>query len=51
MRIEITKETAEALIKLHNRYFFNLFKPICLSENEEYQLRNAIIQVVEEIQK
>ena len=49
MKIEITKETAEAILKLNDRYFFGLFKEIVTSENEEYQLRNAIKTITKEI--
>jgi len=49
MKIEITKETAEAILKLNDRYFFGLFKEIVTSEDEEYQLRNAITELVREI--
>ena len=38
MKIEITKETAEAILKINDRYFFGLFKEIVTSEDEEYQL-------------
>ncbi len=49
MKIEITKETAEAILKINDRYFFGLFKEIVTSEDEECQLRNAITELVREI--
>ena len=51
MQIEITDQTAEALKKLNSRYFFDLFKPIRISEEEEYQFRDAIEAIVKELNK
>ena len=51
MQIEITDQTAEALKKLNNRYFFDLFKPVRTSEEEEYQFRDAIEAIVKELNK
>ena len=51
MKIEITKETAKAILKLNDRYFFNLFVMICTNEDEEYQLRDAIAEIAEQIKK
>jgi len=51
MQIEITEQTAEALKKLNNRYFFDLFKPIRTSEEEEYQFRDAIEAIVKEVSR
>jgi len=51
MQIEITEQTAEALKKLNNRYFFDLFKLIRTSEEEEYQFRDAIEAIVKEVSR
>ncbi|QOP42978.1 hypothetical protein FJR45_03025 [Sulfurimonas sediminis] len=47
--IDITQQTAEALIELDNRYFFDLFKPIRENEDEEYKYRDAIYEVAQKI--
>ena len=49
MKIEITKETAEAILKLNDRYFFGLFKEIVTSEDEECQVRDAIAELAAEL--
>ena len=49
VQIEITKETAEAILKMNDRYYFGLFKEIVTSEDEEYQFRNAIKSITKEI--
>jgi hypothetical protein len=49
MTINITQQTAEALIKLDKRYFFDLFKPIRENEDEEYKYRDAINEVAQKI--
>ncbi len=49
MKIEITKETAEAILKMNDRYYFGLFREIVTSEDEEYQFRNAIKSITKEI--
>lgn len=51
MKIEITPKQAEVLETLWHRYYFDLFKPIRKSEEEEYQFRNAIQEIVEEINR
>jgi len=51
MQIEISEQTAQAIQKLNNRYFFDLFKPIRTSEDEEYQFRDAIAAIAKEIGK
>jgi len=43
--ITVTPEIIEAISKIDNRYFFGLFKDIVKSEEEEYELRNAIIEL------
>jgi hypothetical protein len=48
MKIEITGQTAKAILKLYNRYYFGLFEKIA-TEKEEYELRDALSQVVSEI--
>ena len=51
MQIEITKEAAEAILKLNDRYFFGLFKEIVANEDEECQFRDAVSLVANEIIK
>ena len=43
--ITVTPEIIEAISKIDNRYFFGLFKDIVKNEEEEYELRNAIIEL------
>jgi len=43
--IKISKETLEAIKKLDNRYFFNLFSEICTTAEDEYLFRNAISEI------
>jgi len=49
MKIKITEETAKNLLKIYDRYYFNLFKEIRTSEEEEYEIRNAIDEIAREI--
>jgi len=51
MKIEITKETAETMLKMNDRYFFDMFVMICTNDNEEYQFRNAIAEIADQIKK
>jgi len=51
MQIEITEQTAEAIKKLHDRYFFDLFRQIRTSEDEEYKFRDAIAEIAKEIKR
>ena len=51
MQINITEETAEVLVRLNDRYYFDLFKSIRTDINEEYVFRNAISEVANEIKK
>ena len=51
MQINITEETAEAIIMLDDRYYFDLFKSIRTNINEEYIIRNAITALAEEIKR
>ena len=51
MKIEITKRTADAILKINDRYYFDLFKSIRVSEDEEYQFREAVQQIAKEIDK
>jgi len=51
MQIEITEQTANAIEKLHDRYFFDLFRPIRTSEDEEYQFRDAIAEIAKELKR
>ncbi len=51
MQIEITKETADAILKIDDRYYFDLFKTIRIDEEEEYKFRDALNAIAEEIKK
>lgn len=51
INISITPEQAAALETIWNRYYFDLFKTIRESEEEEYQFRNAIQNIVDEINR
>ena len=51
MKIEITEQTAEAILKINDRYYFDLFKPIRANEEEEYQFREALKEIVKDINK
>ncbi len=48
MQINITEETAEAILMLDDRYYFDLFKSIRTDINEEYIIRNAITALADE---
>ncbi|WP_201351887.1 hypothetical protein [Hydrogenimonas urashimensis] len=47
--ISLRKEAAGWLTKLHKRYFFGLFEPICINDKEEFQFRDAIASVAKAI--
>ena len=49
MQIEITEETAKAILMIEDRYYFDLFEQIRTQVSEEYQMRNAIIEIAQEI--
>ena len=51
IKIEIDKETADAILLLEDRYFFNLFNQICKNKEEEYKFRDAILSIAEKIKK
>jgi hypothetical protein len=51
MKIELTPKHITALENLNNRYYFGLFQLICKEEEEEYQFRDAIQEIVEEINR
>ncbi len=51
VKIEIDKETADAILLLEERYFFNLFNQICKNKEEEYKFRDAILSIAEKIKK
>ena len=49
--ISIGKETAGAILKIDERYYFDLFKEIRTSEDEEYQFRDAIKEIAKQIKE
>ena len=49
IQITISEDTAKAILKIDNRYFFDLFQDIRTSEAEEYQFRDSISEVAEQI--
>ena len=51
MKIELTPEQIEAIEKLNDRYYFGLFQPICKEKDEEYQFRNVIQEIVDQINR
>lgn len=51
IEITISKETAEALLKIEERYYFDLFKEIRVSKDEEHRFRDAIIAIVKQIKE
>ena len=51
MQIEITAETAKAILLIEDRYYFDLFEQIRTQVSEEYQMRNAIIEIANKIKE
>ena len=51
MTIEISIGTADAILKLDERYYFDLFKNIRSGTDEEYQIRDAIAELATEIKE
>ena len=49
MKIEIDKNERVALKKIYDRYYFGVFEGIRTSEEEEYELRNALASIVGKI--
>ena len=49
MQINITDETAKAILLLDDRYYFDLFKSIRTDIEEEYIIRDAINAIAKEI--
>lgn len=47
--IEIKKEDLEAILKINERYYFDLFKSIRATEEEEHEFRNAIANISKEL--
>ena len=42
--ITLNQKEADALVTIAHRYYFDLFKPIRLTEEEEFRFRDAILQ-------
>lgn len=51
MVININATTAEAILLLDERYFFELYEAICKDREEEYLFRNAINQIADEVKR
>jgi len=49
--ITISEETASAILKIEDRYYFDLFKTIRMSKAEEYQFREAIVEIAKQIKQ
>lgn len=49
--ISIDKETATAIEEINDRYFFDLFKPICKDQEDEYRYRDAIMAMTKAIKE
>ena len=47
--ITLNQKEADALVTIAHRYYFDLFKPIRLTEEEEFRFRDAILAVAEKI--
>jgi len=51
MQIEINDDNAKVILELINkRYYFGLFKEITRSEKEEFEIRDALLEVAEAIE-
>ncbi len=51
MTITIDDQISKAIQMIHDRYYFGLFETIVKSEDEEYEIRDAIdklAQIIEE---
>ena len=51
MKIELSPKHADAVEKIWERYYFGLFETIRLSEGEEYRFRDAIREIVQQIDR
>ena len=51
MTIDISNEAADAILKINERYCFDLFKDIRVSEEEEYRFRDAMAEVARKIEE
>lgn len=51
MKIEVSEQAAEAITLLWDRYYFGLFQEVTQNEEEEYQMRNAIKELADKIEK
>lgn len=45
IKIEVKEKDLEALKLLSKRYYFGIFKEICLNDEDEYIYRDAIINI------
>lgn len=49
MKIELSKETIDQMLKLNEAYYFGLFKSIVKDENEEMNFRDALAELAKAI--
>lgn len=51
IRIVLTKEEYQTLLKINDRYYFGLFKSITSDENEEIKIRDSLDSIAMKIEK
>jgi len=49
--ITINKKTADAILKIEDRYYFDLFEGIRDQVSDEYHFRNAIEEIANKIKR
>jgi len=50
MQIEISERTAEAILKLNERYFYELYAQVCTHFTEEFEFKNAVDEIAYKIE-
>ena len=50
MKIEISERTVEAILKLQDRYFYELYAQICTHYLEELEFKNAVDEIAYKIE-
>lgn len=50
-QIELNEEQIEALRMLDVGYYFGLYKDITRTEEDEYQIRDAIVEILKQIEE
>lgn len=49
--ITISNKVAKAILKIEDRYYFDLFEGIRTQVSDEYEFRDAIIEIANQIKK